>query len=415
MKKFIIVLICSFSFIKVSYALKFDYLDNSGIIQNKNTKEKFYPSLTSLNNKDYYWLSPAQKRNLNYDNYYEVDINDTNIDKKVLEYVAFKSVALEPDLFSYSNSDYKLYYVILQMLIWSYLDNNNYEMIFPTLKTFVQRKDKFIEKINNIIEGPEFIKNVQSQKLNETICYESGYLNYFYVESTNGVNAEINGNCLNVSGNISGLYNVNLKRKSNGLGIAKIYTDGSAYLVTEGDFPDKTYTLNIEIDYYNLQISSQEDNCYSLVKDNILIEDICVKSESSYLKLPSGNYNVLDMENRVVKSFNLNKDLSIEINPIIKEDVKEEVEVTKDEQITLPKEEQESIIIEEKLENKEEEIIEKPIIIEENIENNSDNDKNEEIKENPNTSFEVIKYLSLKDVIIALLIMLFSSLLVIFI
>ena len=29
-----------------------------------------------------------------------------------------------------------------------YLDNNNYEMIFPTLKTFVQRKDKFIEKIN---------------------------------------------------------------------------------------------------------------------------------------------------------------------------------------------------------------------------------------------------------------------------
>ena len=40
---------------------------------------------------------------------------------------------------------------------------------------------------------------------------------------------------------------------------------------------------------------------------------------------------------------------------------------------------------------------------------------NDYIKENPNTSFEIVKYLSLKDVIIALLIMLFSSLLVIFI
>ncbi|MBE6148710.1 MAG: hypothetical protein E7167_04425 [Firmicutes bacterium] len=210
------------------------YKNDYGNLCSENETYPVY--IMQYQSRSMFFLNYSENYNLNFNEYYEVPFEESQFPVQIKK--------LASSRLTYTNDYYNR---SVHRIIWEYLyPDMSFNMCSPA-----NRKEKYYyelrDGINAINDGPEFIKEIKYQDVNQTYEYEDPYLSWFYIENADGLEASIQDNVLKVSGQ-AGEYKLKLKRVNDDTVEGdKLFTDGTNYLLWYPDVPDDDYIMTIII------------------------------------------------------------------------------------------------------------------------------------------------------------------------
>lgn len=278
----------------------------------------------NLQERESYFLLPLEKFNIDLKTYEYSSLEKTNfpLDLKdyYLSFIEFKNKY---------NLNFYAYHGLTQRLIWNYLyPDKNFRFCDDNKKYYDFYENEYNEvkeKIENVINGPKFFKDINYQLPNKEYIYEFKYLDNYYVYDNGGLDVKLINNKLYIKGE-KGSYKILFKKNKvvyNDILFNYLVTDGQNYVFSANNYNDVTYEMNIIIDNYNLTIMVT-DNEVSLNKCITLTSEsesnvFCANENNLInINLLKGKYIITYNEDDLYKeksiTINLDKDNLIKLN-----------------------------------------------------------------------------------------------------
>ena len=387
MKKYIILLGVLFIAVDVK-AMDMDYIYtqkySAGICDSSKSYQMHRVSYYS----DYYFfLTLEDNYNLNFDEYTELDINELNIPKEVLNIVGMFDIVKDYELmtaprqvsrllFEYLYPDKKL----------EYCNGIGYEDF-----DFSETEFDVIRNVSDSVVNGKLFDDKISFNENEEYLFTHEHLKYFELVDSAGLDTVISDDGIIIKGN-AGSYQVKFKRKNNRFDKHRIFTDGKNYLISNGAFTEDEFILNVQIDSYNLVLESNiNDNvCLNILNDKGIVNSFCLNDGNIKVPLKKGSYELV--QTNMQDKYELNseykfcisdEDVYVKLNFSLakKEDIEQMPEVKPEEK---PEIKDEDIILDEESKNEEN----LPVVLPD-IDDKSDKNESEILP--PNTSVKLTK------------------------
>jgi len=253
-------------------------------------KDMFPIHTFKIEGLDGYFLNLSLDYNLDFSDYYEIDIENTSFTKNIIDITGFRDVI---KLSHQTSSDYSASYSnYLLRILWEYLypdkefrycsnPNDTYNLYYNTYERVKNILDTIIKGIyinNTVIE----LKSGQDYVL----AFE--YFNLFEVDNKY---ASISENKLSFNA-LSGEHDITLKRKVDIGAEYHLYTDGTNYIIANDMYSDTKYNFKIIVDAYTLEVFDEEksDDCFTITGENY--SNTLCPSDDLKIRLAKGKYTL---------------------------------------------------------------------------------------------------------------------------
>lgn len=328
MKKLLFVLIVVFMIDNVDVFAISDvfYKNDYGSLCSGDEKYPVY--LMDYRSRPLFFLNYSETYNMNFEDYYEIPFEESPFPEQIKKMAASR--------LTYTNDYYNR---SVHRIIWEFLyPEKSFNMCGPG----TWKEDYYYELRDGMLDindGPEFIKDIQYQETNKLYEYEDEYLNWFFIEDSNGLEALIENNILKVSGE-AGEYNLVLKRKNNDKVTGdKLFTDGTNYLLWYPNVPEDEYIMKVVIGQkkYKINVQNELEESLSNICFTILKNEYCSNENGeiiveTYKEEYEINYDGNDYENFYQK---IDKNSSEELTIVLKNKKEELIQDDETKEITI--------------------------------------------------------------------------------